>query len=300
MRNKCRVSKKKRIPSSLPQDTNRQATLRDLEYLFEKRNAFKLTADQRLGVFDETKPLVPAFITETSGDAESRIPSQAYQTWMVRPRASLHLRLDRTFDTDVRNAIGASFTDTGLGNFYPPMMAGDSHIIRWQTKVSSDRMGILVAVRAIQLMSDGSIRFAEKIDRHEDGGESISDLFIQSHRFLRFVKDFYMNHGYSGSMSIAQRVDCSSPVDFWPNFPDTNGNYHSTNVIAFIGREKGRASGSSRISREVDLQTDDPETLICDFMLAHLRQLCHANVDYKGLDDLVRRLPSDVRGLAFF
>src|SRR5579859_955596 len=63
-----------RFPVRL-QDTVRQATLRDLERLFEKRTTLSATADERLGIFDETKPLVPAFITDM-GETEKYVASK--------------------------------------------------------------------------------------------------------------------------------------------------------------------------------------------------------------------------------
>ena len=43
---------------------------------------------------------------------------------------------------------------------------------------------------------------------------------------------------------------------------------------------------------------EEPLDLVCDVMLAHLRQLCQANVDYAALKALIAGLPP-TPGLAF-
>jgi hypothetical protein len=78
----------------------------------------------RLTVFDETKPLVPEY------DGEPKIPTHAYQTWVVRPRQSLHLRLDRALEGSLQNAIQGHYKSIVPGNFYPPIVTANSHVIR--------------------------------------------------------------------------------------------------------------------------------------------------------------------------
>lgn len=287
------LNKRIRIPIRL-QDTNQQASLRDLEHLFEKRRAMGESPDQRLSIFDETKPLLPSYV-----DGQTLIQPNAYQTWLVRPRLSMRSRLDRTFDREARNIVAVSFADTSLGNFFPPLMTGESHILRWQARIVNDQLGTLTAARAIEFTSNGGIRYTERLDRHESGKESVSDLVIQSMRFLKFIRQFYADKSYVGSISVAQRVDCPTPISFLSNFPDTNSQYHGTNLITFMGAQAGQTNGSSRTSIEMGIDTDDCIGIVCDFMLTHLRQLCHASVEYAGLRDLIGQLP-DVPGLAFF
>lgn len=279
-----------RIPVRIA-DTTRQATLREIEQLIQRRASYSQTTDERLSAVNETKPLNPAFIGTDQGDGLQSFPAQAYQTWVVRPRVPLRLRLDRAFDTAVRSEIQAKFNEPG--NFYPPIMAGDSHVIRWQGRISNEQFGVLTCVRNVEFTSDGSLRYSEKVDRHQGGEESVSDLFIESLKLLRFAESYYHARGHFGSFSVLQRIDCTSDIRFRANFPDENGNYHGTNAIAFVGQDGSRAHGSSRVVREVEsLGSGENETLVVDFMLSHLRQLSQASIDTDALLKIIKNLPA--------
>lgn len=283
-----------RIPVRV-QDTNRQATLREIEQLIQRRASFSQSAAERLTTIIEIRPLNPAFIGADEGRGPQSVSAQAYQTWIVRPRVSMRLRLDRGFDSGSRSEIEKHFIDSRLGNFYPPIMTGDSHVIRWQAQISSGQLGVLTCVRNLEFTSDGSLRYSEKMDRHTTGDESVSDLFIQSLRFLRFAESFYHTRGYFGSLSVMQRIDCTTDMSLRANFPDQDGNYHGTNAIAFIGQEHGKARGSSRAVSEVEgLGAEENQQIVIDFMLSHLRELCQASVDIDGLMRIVKDLPNRV------
>jgi hypothetical protein len=279
-----------RIPVRV-QDTNRQAPLREIEQLIQRRASYSQTPDERLSAVNESKPLNPAFIGTDQGNGAQSFPAQAYQTWIVRPRVPLRLRLDRAFDSAVRSEIEAKFNEPG--NFYPPIMGGDSQVIRWQARIVNDQLGVLTCVRNVEFTSDGTLRYSEKVDRHEHGEESVSDLFIESLKFLRFAESYYHTRGYFGSLSVLQRIDCTSDIRFRANFPDDDGNYHGINAIAFTGQDHSRAHGSSRVAQEVEgLGPGENENLVVDFMLSHLRQLCQASVDTDALLKIIKNLPA--------
>jgi hypothetical protein len=94
-------------------------------------------------------------------------------------------------------------------------------------------------------------------------------------------------------LSVLQRIDCTSDIQFSANFPDDDGNYHGTNAIAFTGQDRSLAHGSSKVVREVEvLGPGENENLAVDFMLSHLRQLCQASVDTEALLEIVKNLPT--------
>ena len=274
---------KVRIPIRI-QDTNRQATLRDVELLFEKRAALSKDPEQRPSAINESISLIPTH------DGKHQV--SAYQTWIIRPQVPLRLRLDRTFDGVVRSEVQRYFEDSTLGIFYPSVVTGDAHILRWQAGISNTQYGTLKCVRTFEFTSEGDIRYTENIDRHDARQESIADLFIQSLSFLEFARTFYHTRDYWGGLSVTQRVDCADDVQLFATFPDDNGNYFTTAAIAFSGQEHGVAEGSSRVLRKVySLEKDEMEDLVIEFMLIHLRQLCGASVDYENLKVVVRHLP---------
>jgi hypothetical protein len=242
---------------------------------------------QRVTVFDETNPPVPNY------DGKPQSFTHAYQTWVVRPRQSLRLRLDRMVEDSVKNAIETHFKSMVPGNFYPPIVTADSHVVRWQSRISGGR-GPLTYVRYVEVNSEGALRYSEKVDRHETRQESVSDLFIASLQFWGLVLDFYQTRGYSGSLSVLHRIDCVEDVQFFATFPDARGVYYQTDSITFPeGRDHGIAKSSSRNVREVILfeKPGDRQEIVVDSILTHLRELCQASVDYDQLSTVIAGLP---------
>jgi hypothetical protein len=172
------------------QDTNKMCSIRDLQQMFEKRRNADETPEMRVQQFF-VAPLFPAYVESVPNSPESRI-SGSYHSWAVRPRVSLRVRLDRSFETAFQKLIQDAFPDPNLGNFYPPLMNGRSHVVRWQTRIDMSGRGWLTMVRYFECASDGSLRFSERIDRHGDGqGESVCDLFVAGLRFLNLVESLY-------------------------------------------------------------------------------------------------------------
>lgn len=272
---------KVRIPMRF-QDTNRQAALRDIEQLFGKRASFTETPEDRTRKF-LTTPLNPAFMADSKADSGEL--GRGYHTWALRPRAPTRLRLDRTFDRTFGELISAHFVDTGVGQFWPPIVTGQTHIVRWQSGISGDRGIPLKIVRHFECTSEGELRFSERIDRHEEGQpESVSDLFIGSLRFLNLAQSFYRRLNQFGSLSVLHYIDCRQPIELLPTFPDARGIYHSTNAILLAQTSSAHARGASLKVQELEnIETGSQQELVCDFMLGHLRQLCQASVDYESL-----------------
>ncbi len=247
-------------------------------------------AEQRIAaVFDETKPLVPEY-----GENVPTYSSCAYQTWFIRPRQSLRLRLDLELDKRLREMMQTNFQSMVPGNFYPPIMKANSHIVRWQTRLSGGGGRFLTYVRYLEITPEGALRNCEKIDRHDNRQESVSDLFIAGLQFLNFVSDLFDEHNYAGSLSVLHRIDCSEHVQLLGTFPGEDGIYYHTNAIFFPeGQSYGVATGSSKIGKEIVLfkAQEAREELVADFMLAHLRELCGASVDYNRLLRVIRSMP---------
>jgi len=271
---------KVRIPMRF-QDTNRQGTLRDIEQLFGKRASFAETPEDRMQKFLIT-PLNPAFMADANADRGEL--GRGYHAWALRPRLPLRLRLDRSFDRAFSELIAAHFVDTAVGQFWPPTVTGQTHIVRWQGGISSSAASLKI-VRHFECTSAGELRFSERIDRHKEGQpESVSDLFIGSLRFLKLAQSFYRTQSHFGSLSALHFIDCNKPIEFLPTFPDAQGNYHVTNAIAFAQPSGAHARGNSPKAQELEnIETARHEELVCDFMLDHLRQLCQASVDYESL-----------------
>lgn len=280
------------------QDSTRQATLRDLEQLFSRRQLSSQNVEQQLQAFD-VHPRNPSFVVIEDGTKQQTVASHAYQTWLIRPRASLRVRLDRAFDAQLHQFFRSNFPSTNIGQFWPPIMTSSSHMLRWQAQITGDH-DPLTCVTWLECTSEGAIRLCEKVDRHQTKPETISDLFIRSAQLWRLIKSLYSALEYYGGVTIMHRLDCQEEIEFVSTFPDPYGKgYALTDAIKFPSIEKGRARGSSCIVREAEgYEVDDPINLICEIMLGHLRQLCQAQVDFPELRSLMAAMPADVLGIA--
>jgi hypothetical protein len=149
-------------------------------------------------------------------------------------------------------------------------------------------------VRYVEITQEGALRYCEKIDRHDNRQESLSDLFIAGLQFWNFVSDFFDEHNYAGSLSVLQRIDCTEDVRLLGTFPGEDGRYYHPNAIVFPDAQSyGVATSFSRMGKEIVLfKTQEArEEIVAEFMLAHLRELCGANVDYEQLSKVIRTLP---------
>ena len=109
-----------------------------------------------------------------------------------------------------------------------------------------------------------------------------------------FVSDFFDEHSNAGSLSVLQRIDCTEDVQLLGTFPGEDGRCFHPNAIVFPDAQPyGLATSSSRMSKEIVLfKTQEArEEIVAEFMLAHLRELCGANVAYEQLRKVIRALP---------
>jgi hypothetical protein len=266
------------------QDASRDSSLRDMEYLFDKRGTFSETTEARVLSFSSA-PLFPQLLKNYDSPAVPEQTPKPYHVWSIRPRVSLRLRLDKSFDQTVLGLIRRHFPDSYFGNFWPPAMSADRHIVRWQGAVDSDRGAPLRWARNIEWTSSGDIRFAERIDRRDwTGGESVSDLFISSFRFLKLVEEFYRSHNSYGSLSALHSVHMQPDFKLLLTFPDGDGIYHETDAISFSAMQAKDGMDASNITTEIpNYVLANPVEVICDLILSHLRQLRQATIDYDKL-----------------
>jgi hypothetical protein len=188
----------------------------------------------------------------------------------------------------------ASFQSMVPGNFYPPSVKGNSHIVRSQARLSGSGGRYLTYARNLEITQEDALRYSEKVDRHDNRQESLSDLFIAGLHFWSFVSDFFDEHNYAGSLSVVQRIDCTEDIELLGTFPGEDERYYHPNAIVFPDAQPyGVATSSSRIGKEIVLfKTQEArEEILAEFMLAHLRELCGASVDYEQLRKVIRALP---------
>jgi hypothetical protein len=282
------------------QDTSRDASLRDMEYLFEKRGSFSETTETRVLSFSST-PLFPQFLKDYDSPAVPEQTAKPYHVWSIRPRVPLRLRLDKSFDRAVLDLIRRHFPDSNFGQFWPPAMSADRHIVRWQGAIDSNGSAPMRWARNIEWTSSGDLRFAERIDRREwSGGESVSDLYVSGLRFLNLMEDFYRSHGSYGSLSALHTVVLQPEFKILLTFPDGDGVYRETDSISFSPMRAKDGTDVSNVTTEMEnLAPGNRVEVVCDIMLSHLRQLRQATINYEKLIVIVAGCPID-KPLGYF
>ena len=269
------------------QDATRDAALRDLEALFRKRDSLEESARVDLESLAAT-PLFPQYLTGLETPQVHLKKEMPYHTWAIRPRVPLRIRLDREFDTRVRSLISQHFPDSNLGQFWPPAMTGRSHVLQWQAGISSSSGGPPARwPRNYEFTSNGMLRLSEWVERRESSGrESISDLAISGLRFLKLAEEFYQGQDSFGRVTIQHSVRVPTDFQFLLNFPAADGNYSDTEAIRVSPTRV--SAGTSSVSYEAySLGESERVRIVTDIILAHLRELRQASVDY---DELLRLL----------
>lgn len=173
-------------------------------------------------------------------------------------------------------------------------MKATYHIVRWLARLIGAERRSLTYARQLEVTEKGAIRYSEKIDRHDNRQESVSNLFIASLQFWSFMSEYCNAHNYYGSLSVLHRIDCTEDIQLFGTFPRKDGTYYHPNVIFFPDAQPcGVATSSSRMTREIVLfrAQEAREEIVEDFMLAHLRELCGASVDYDRLREVMLTLP---------
>lgn len=253
------------------QDTTRDASLRDLEALFQKRAA--LTESTTLFDTISEPPLFPQFLTGYDTRPEPLSKEMPYHVWSIRPRVTMRIRLDRAFDTRARSSVSEYFPDSPYGQFWPAAMTGRSHVLRWQAAINNDSGPSARWPRNYEFNADGGLRLSEWVERRESSGkESISDLFLSGLRFLKLAESFYRGLNSFGSLRISHSLRVPAEFRFVFNFPTEDGVYRETNAIR-LGQFQSSAETSIASMDTYDLNASERARIVTDIMLVHLREL---------------------------
>jgi hypothetical protein len=152
------------------QDTTRDASLRDLEALFQKRAALSESTTPFDAINDLS--LFPQFLTGYDTPPEPLSKEMPYHVWSIRPRVAMRIRLDRAFDTRARSLVSEHFPDSSYGQFWPPAMTGRSHILRWQAGINTDSGPRARWPRNYEFTADGGLRLSEWVERRDPVAQS--------------------------------------------------------------------------------------------------------------------------------
>lgn len=270
-----------RIPVRI-QDTNRQATVKEIEALFEKRRALETPAADVASAYNG-----PDFFCTYDSAAGERQENQFHKISLV-PRVPLRIRQDTKFERQFEKLILSAFPSDrtftrkcGRGHYYQTE----------RREQGPDRTH-----RVWRVWSEGALGFVGNLTRPFPRGYPVGDLVADLLFFLRLAAELYHGQRFYGDAVLRDELWCNA-VKFAPEFPPPNGfgDYdHVPGIHLPAERGEGRGQGVSieEITRAV---LDDPEEMVADLVLGQLRENCDASIHFDKLLEAVRNLSEQSR-----
>ncbi|MCI0724732.1 MAG: putative DNA binding domain-containing protein [Acidobacteria bacterium] len=266
------------------QDTNRQATVRELEELFKKRTAFGKSGSEVIRNLATADDL---FCTYDNPSGEVR--ENDYTRIVAAPRVELRLRLDSRFERSFEKTVASSSP--------------------WDRQFSRNRRtGLYYQIerrssgahrihRIWRVWANGALGFVGNLTRRGHPGEAVGDLAADLLFFCRVARQFFAAQGFWGTVVLEHELSCAG-VNFLPLFPppDGSGDYDRWDGINFPNSRHPYLQSRSICIEEVD-QTglEKPETLVAETLLYQLRQTWGAQINYDKLAEAVAALASNAR-----
>jgi hypothetical protein len=276
-----------RIPIRV-NDRNKQASVRDIEALIERRSATKQAA-QRASANLQTESLV-AFRTESlpgGGTRESR-DDRVHKMILVPHRPSrwrLDLKFERQFERWIQGAFPNARTFSSnfrSGVFY------DFREVRNEAK----RL-----YRVWRITSDGALGVARNVDHHGSPGEPIGDFAADLLFFFRLAR-IVVGQGASFGRSSFTDVLSTPSTSYLPKFPAPDGvrEYDEIRGVHFPTTRPEVLPGTTSWAEELDFHAiENPVELSTLILFDQLRSSWGASIDYERLMEAVTALESQSR-----
>ena len=268
-----------RIPVRI-QDTNRSATVREIESLFNRRKFLGTSREEVINRYLKAETFWPMIDSQTG---KARDPF--FHKVIVAPRVPLRIRLDSKTERGFENLIRKSFrTQKGFsgnqrfGGFF-------------QTELRSEEGR---RHKLWRLWNEGTVGFVRNHSRtceFEPVGRLAGDLVF----FLRLAMESFRESDYYGPLVFADVLSCPMGK-FHPSFPPPSG-LGDYDHVPFISFEDPRAPGhpnQATFMEEVDWATlQNPQDLIANVVLGLLRELTGARINFEELLQAVSLLMED-------
>lgn len=263
-----------RIPVRI-QDTNRQATVREIEALLEKRKGLAKPSA------DVVAPYIgpDLYCTFDAPNGETR--ESDYHKIAVVPRVPLRLRQDTKFERLFEKLVLSNFPADhnlarkfGRGAYFQTerrMFAGDRTHRIWRS------------------WSDGALGFIGNLTRPTPRGQRVGDLAADLLFSLRLATALFDSQNYHGAVVLSDELACST-ANLVPEFPppDGVGDYDQIPGI-HLPKERPKVLNARSISiEEVDRATlESPEELVAQVILDQLRETWGASISFDKLLEAV-------------
>jgi hypothetical protein len=276
-----------RIPIRV-NDRNKQASVRDIEALIERRNATKQAA-QRAITSLQPESLV-SFRTESlpgGGTRDSR--DDRVHRMVLVPHRPTRWRLDVKFERQFERWIQGTFPNvrTFSSNFRSGMFY-EVREIRYEAK----RL-----YRVWRITSDGALGVARNVDHHGFPGEPIGDIAVDLLFFFRLAR-VVLEAGASFGRSLFTDVLSSPSTSYLPKFPTPNGlhGYDEIKGVHFPATRPEVLPGTTTWAEELDFHVvEDPVDMSTQVLFDQLRSSWGASIDYDRLLEAVAALDAQSR-----
>ncbi len=261
------------------EDENRYASLQEIEILFEKRK--RLASEDFL-----TKTLSDLYIYWKQNGQKSR--SGNHHKISLIPFDDLGIRLDRNSEQIFYDFIGIKFrkdkninTENRHAEYYQieaPNMESDYHRI-WR------------------LYTSGAIEFISQVGKGQPRQENIGDMIVDVISIIEAYKTFLEAKGFFGKTYLKHEIlIAENTTKLLPKMlssTDDDCDYDTMNGISLKRDTVNKYVGPNKhvISRELDFSNiENPDEIIAENFLEHLRMLFQGSIDFK-------KLLEDVKGL---
>lgn len=261
------------------QDTNRQATVREIEELFKKRSAFGKPPAEVINSYLNATALFCTYDTPSGEELE-----RDYTKIVVVPRAELRLRLDSRFERAFEKTV--SSTSPWDRQFQRNLRTGLYYQI--ESRVS----GAHRVHRIWRVWSTGAMAFVGNLTRRGHPGEAVGDVAGDFLFFCRVAQRFFESQRFWGSAVLGHELSCPT-ANFLPLFPPPDGvhDYDTWNGIHFPSSRHSFLPEKSTCIEEVDSNVlRKPEMLIGETLLSQLQHTWGAQINYEKLAEAVRAL----------
>jgi hypothetical protein len=251
-----------RIPVRI-QDTNRQATLREIEDLQRRRAAMSAPAENIVNKYVGSGAR-DLYLTRPMSGGETR--EEQFQLALVIPRVPISVRMDSAFHREFERLIKIVFTsDTQFsrnsprGRFY---------------QVEQRNFGTPILNRAWRMWTDGPVGLVASLTRRGTPGEWIGDVALDLLRLLTLASLCFEKWNCIGPVVVFHLLS-AGPMKFLPQFPKLFDpeNFHVAQHIHFPDTNLiNRPVVESRFYHETDVTSlASPQELTSEIMLTQLQ-----------------------------
>lgn len=276
-----------RIPIRV-NDRNKQASVRDIEALIERRNATKLAA-QRTVTSLQPESLI-AFQTESlpgGGTRESR--DDRVHKMILVPHRPTRWRLDVKCERQFERWIQGTFPN--VRTFSNNFRSGMFYEVR-EIRNEAKRL-----YRVWRITSDGALGVARNTDHHGSPGEPIGDFAADLLFFFRLGRIVLEEGASFGRSSFTDTLSTPS-TSYLPKFPAPDGvhGYDEIRGIHFPATRPEVLAGTTSWAEELDFHViENPVDVCTSILFDHLRSSWGASIDYERLLEAVSALDTQSR-----